>query len=686
MTQTVDSPFATQSAASAAAPVAETSMAARRHGTRWNGRYKLPLLPGEQGPKAGGDWVPGGLQSVTNMLDGFEDQRGLQMWEQEGLLYGLVKQPSLFEEAALLAAEADRKGIEWSDLGGGYQTDPELVTRGKEIRKLLHGANDRDAAETSIVGRAKQAAGFNEARQAGTNRHTAWEHFCATGELIGTPAMQDQVRAMYELITEAGLEIVPELSERVVRNVALKCAGRFDNILWYAILRRFIMADLKGLALDTLLATPNGWTTMGAVRVGDQVYDKDGVPCRVTAKSETKRIGTYVVTFDDGSKIVCDSEHIWITGIVGGRSYRHSVQPRSIQEIIETQRNPSSGQNQHVVPVAGVLQAPHDSSLPIKPYLLGVWLGDGAAKAGTISKERDLLETMETLGYQHGAVTVDKRSPNVLYWTIPGLQTALRAAGLFGNKHIPDAYLRASAPQRTDLLRGLMDTDGTWNKRRRTAVFNSTDKALAHQVAELLSTLGQRPHVAEYTAKGYGKVVTAYAVEFTPIGGLQPFYLYRKAVQAATSTKSTVVAERRMIASIEPGPDMETACIAVDAPSATYLAGERMIPTHNTKRKPFRSFASAEGQLATYARSEWMLEWDGQDVRYVPGPLHHVDQKLGVVLIMPSNGDKPYLKPADLEYGWEVAQHARRSHELRSFGSRRAHLDRTWPPEIDGTK
>ena len=42
-----------------------------------------------------------------------------------------------------------------------------------------------------------------------------------------------------------------------------------------------------------------------------------------------------------------------------------------------------------------------------------------------------------------------------------GLQTKLRVLGILGNKHIPQDYMEASVEQRWELLRGLMDTDGT---------------------------------------------------------------------------------------------------------------------------------------------------------------------------------------------------------------------------------
>ena len=204
-------------------------------GERVNGRYKVPLLPGEEGTKAGGDWVPSGVQSTTNMLDAFEESRGLNIWEQELGLIGMVLQPSLYEELSLAVHGWQREGANWLRISDDHP----------EIRRAITGGNDRDAAEVSFMGRAKAIAGGNEARQAGTNRHTAWEVRGKTGELIGTPEMQESVLLLESLLREKGLERVPALIERTVRNTRVRCAGRFDDILLEQATGRLLMADLK---------------------------------------------------------------------------------------------------------------------------------------------------------------------------------------------------------------------------------------------------------------------------------------------------------------------------------------------------------------------------------------------------------------------------------------------------------
>lgn len=72
----------------------------------------------------------------------------------------------------------------------------------------------------------------------------------------------------------------------------------------------------KALALDTPLPTPNGWTTMGDVEVGDLLLDADGLPTRVVAATDVL-LGRpcYEIEFSDGTVIVADEQHQWPTSL-----------------------------------------------------------------------------------------------------------------------------------------------------------------------------------------------------------------------------------------------------------------------------------------------------------------------------------------------------------------------------------
>jgi DNA segregation ATPase FtsK/SpoIIIE-like protein len=79
----------------------------------------------------------------------------------------------------------------------------------------------------------------------------------------------------------------------------------------------------KALALDTPIPTPRGWTTMGEVQVGDEVFDEHGMACIVTAATPVMYgRPCYEVEFSDGTIIMADAEHLWQTSTVAGRQQR----------------------------------------------------------------------------------------------------------------------------------------------------------------------------------------------------------------------------------------------------------------------------------------------------------------------------------------------------------------------------
>lgn len=325
--------------------------------------------------------------------------------------------------------------------------------------------------------------------------------------------------------------------------------------------------DWKGLALDTPLPTPTGWVTMGEVQVGDRLLGSDGAPCTVVGKSQVHHRTCYRLTFDDTTSVVCDDEHLW------------DVIARGVISTAAIAKLRQSGQ-QVYVPGNPPIELP-EAELPIDPYILGLWLGDGKHTSGEICKpDAAIWDYVAERGFKTGE---DISGGGATAKTVYGLRTLLRTSGLLGNKHIPAAYLRASYQQRLDLLRGLMDSDGNANPHRKQCVFTTCDLALSNAVMELLFSLGQRPNQAVTTQRGFGKTVTAYPVHFRPIDGLQPFTLPRKAnrVGAWGNGRSAV----RRVTSIEQIDTVPTQCIAVDSADNTYLCTERWLVTHNTGKK-----------------------------------------------------------------------------------------------------
>ncbi|MGH3236729.1 MAG: replicative DNA helicase, partial [Streptosporangiaceae bacterium] len=100
----------------------------------------------------------------------------------------------------------------------------------------------------------------------------------------------------------------------------------------------------KALALDTPLPTPTGWTTMGEVRVGDQLIGADGRPTQVVAATGVMHgRPCYEVEFDDGTVITADENHQWLTWSTphaGTREFSGLVPPQVVTtgEVARTLR------------------------------------------------------------------------------------------------------------------------------------------------------------------------------------------------------------------------------------------------------------------------------------------------------------------------------------------------------------
>ena len=325
--------------------------------------------------------------------------------------------------------------------------------------------------------------------------------------------------------------------------------------------------DWKGLALDTRLPTPTGWTTMGEVAVGDELLGSNGKPCKVVGKSAVKNIDCYQITFDDGTKVTCDHEHLWL---VNGEVLSTTAIRDSFKRY---------GRNWRTVLNAAPVELP-DADLPIHPYVLGLWLGDGKHTSGEMCKPDEWVwAKIQDLGYEIGGdISADDRCRA---HTIKGIRGHLTALGVLANKHIPQQYLRASKAQRVHLLQGLFDADGNANPTRKSAVFTNTNERLSDGVMELLASLGQRPNKSSVTATVFGKTVQVYPVDFRPQLGINPFSLPRKSVRINPNW-GPGHSYRRLIVAVDAVPSVPTQCVSVDSEDHTYLCTEKFLVTHNT--------------------------------------------------------------------------------------------------------
>jgi len=326
----------------------------------------------------------------------------------------------------------------------------------------------------------------------------------------------------------------------------------------------------KLLSADTPILTTKGWKNHGDLTTSDYVFGQDGKPKKVILNSGIYNWNVQKVIFNDGNYLFAAKEHLWNLKVeYDKRKGRKSV-------ILETQeifkRKNRRSPYIDISPPLDIKQ----SQIPIDPYILGCWLGDGHSRQGVLTVGKEDISHFSKLGESREV------KPGIYRVLIKGLTTQLRENNLLLNKHIPIDFILSSKEQRFNLLRGLMDTDGCIDKRGN-CEFTQKKGRLAEDVYILLRTLGIKARKKTYKSKLDGRIVGYKTrILFNPDKTQNIFALERK--QKRLTNK--VMLDRNdkykfFIKEIINHGEVEGNCIQVE--DGMYLAGYDLIPTHNSE-------------------------------------------------------------------------------------------------------
>ena len=373
--------------------------------------------------------------------------------------------------------------------------------------------------------------------------------------------------------------VYPEyLISRTSPDNMLRIAGQIDLLVKQG--NEIIIMDWKGLPLDTPIPTEEGFTLMKDLKVGDKVFDKDGNICKVIHKSSIHNNPCYKIKFDNSEEIIADQDHRWLVSFYkSNKTYCNKV--LTTVELKVYLDSIKDNRNSYNIP--RILNAKpintEEKNLPIDPYVLGCWLGDGSKSCGVITNNsNNIWGEIKSRGYELGQdISSEDRCEA---HTILGLYPNLKSLNLINNKHIPDIYLRASYNQRLDLLRGFMDTDGYYHPKRKRFVMETDQEWQRDALIKLLGTLGIKTSVFYNINKIGDKQYPGWDICFSTLN-LNPFLSRNQDIEYPLKDKCSF----RNIVSVEETSTVETQCIEVDSVSHTYLFGYSMIVTHNTNKE-----------------------------------------------------------------------------------------------------
>lgn len=316
---------------------------------------------------------------------------------------------------------------------------------------------------------------------------------------------------------------------------------------------------------------------------GDILVGQNGQPTTVVKAHEIQLPKkAYSIEFSNGEVIRAGGEHLWT--IRNQRGVRKTVDTDYIFDYMSKYKQPV-----YIDRVNKPLTGIH-KELPLDPYFLGLWLGDGGSWQNVFTTEdKEVLDYMNNWATSRGGYieqTKYQNSGKALTYRIKDtdltdicIELGIRKTRYenTGVKHIPEMYFEASYEQRLALLRGLMDTDGCHHSGG-FCIFTQKEGQLCDDVIRLAKSLGWDVTVHETNPCEFAKPNTKYFnIGISALDN--PFKLSRKANKWKRQTRMTDKVKIKSITEIKPIP---MRCLTVDAEDGQFCIEYTYTVTHNT--------------------------------------------------------------------------------------------------------
>lgn len=365
----------------------------------------------------------------------------------------------------------------------------------------------------------------------------------------------------------------------------------------------------KAQPITTIIPTPNGMKQLKDLKIGDYVFDRFGKPTKVLGIFPQGKIDNYKVTLEDGRETFCNEEHIWSYYTSKG-----NLKEITTKEMLKKGlKMANRGGYRYKIPTSSLCPVEFNSNnyLPIDPYVVGVFLGDGCCKQRLLtlsSNDEYIVEEVSRLIESDGYVKNSDKSYN---WTFlvkedckekekNPLITKIQTKYFFKpflkeivtnaeDKRIPECYKYSSIQDRLNLIQGLLDTDGTIGENdnhRYNISFTSTSLNLIKDLREVLFSLGYESSISKNKRVDNYTTGTCYNLSIN-IPNEEKYKLFRLPRKKNIALKAKNYNKRRdygkvEIVSIEKMDEQEEMlCLYVENEEHLYLTNDYIV-THNT--------------------------------------------------------------------------------------------------------
>lgn len=327
------------------------------------------------------------------------------------------------------------------------------------------------------------------------------------------------------------------------------------------------------LKYDTKIPTQSGFKRMLDLEIGDKLFDEMGNICNIVSKSNIFCSSACEVSFIQGGTVVVGENHHWWVQSANSRKRKNNAYlTLKTKDMLKDVIIRKDKRKNYSVDVCKPINLP-TIKLPIDPYLLGLWLGDGNTyKAAIYTADSEMIDSFRKFGYD-----ISKLYGKYSYGIRGGFFSLLKENNLLGNKHIPNLYFHSSFNQRLSLIQGLMDSDGHIRKYGVCEICLK-DINLINGIKDLLCSFGIKTKIKQVYKRATNtnqKPSLYYLLTFTT--NIPIFRLKRKLLNIPSSLRSTQY--RRYICSIIKVKNIDTVEIIVDSPNNIFLCTEDYIPT-----------------------------------------------------------------------------------------------------------
>ena len=362
---------------------------------------------------------------------------------------------------------------------------------------------------------------------------------------------------------------------------------------------KWLLADEQGLgkalALNTKVYTPQGYKLMRDIKVGDYVFGKNGKPAKVTNTYNHSNVEMYRITFSDNVSVECCKDHLWQIHdqhgikVVDTKWFTKKDQFGNVRK--DNLFSTGSGSYKYWIDRCAPVEF-ESQSIPIDPYVLGALLGDGSLTSNAVgftSADDEIVNRINKKlrsGYTlHSSKSMSNIDYNIIgdKGKVNTIKRDLINLNLWHTtshtKFIPDIYKYNSIKVRTEVLQGLIDTDG-YAAQENLLQYTAVSKQLCEDVRFIAESLGGIVSCYKKKCQYNGKIT---GLAYTLTLKFDNPQLYCTLTRKKSLLKPRKFKTRRNIIAVEPIKNANAKCITVDSPDHLYLI-DHFIVTHNTKQ------------------------------------------------------------------------------------------------------